>query len=90
MLSEVTGIPRSSLRENGVVWTIEDERIVFTNPLVIYTDEDRVWVRGLRNGSSVVISNLDVVLEGMQVRMVRENQLKWEESEDSSNGTVSQ
>ena len=89
-LSDVTGIPRSARRENGVVWIVEDDRIAFITPELIHTDEELVWVRGLKAGTSVVISDLDVVLEGMQVRMVKEGQLTWQASEGASSGRVSQ
>ncbi|MDF1836439.1 MAG: efflux RND transporter permease subunit [Planctomycetota bacterium] len=89
-LSGVTNIPRSAHRENGVVWTVEDERIHNTHPEVIHTDVESIWVRGLPEGSQVVISDLDVVIEGMQVRLVDEDQLKWSDPGETSKEKVGQ
>lgn len=90
-LSDVTTIPRAARHENGVVWVVHEDRIEFTTPEVLHTDEENVWVRGLPDGTHVVISDLDVVVEGMQVRQVDEQQLRWQEgSEDQESGKVSQ
>lgn len=68
-LENVTALPRETLREGGVVWVVEDGRLVFVTPVVERADGDSVYVSGLPPGAQVVTSNLEVVTDGMQVRV---------------------
>lgn len=71
-LSDVVSIPRTALREGGVVWGIEEGRIAFKTPEVVHSDSGRVLVRGLAADARVVTSDLDVVTDGMHARTASE------------------
>lgn len=68
-------IPRSALRDGGVVWTIDAaSRLVANEVRVLSETDERVALdaAGLPAGARVVTSDLRVVTPGMQVRVVEE------------------
>lgn len=71
-LNDVSMIPRSALRESGVVWLVEQDRIRFVQPVVLHRSNGTVLVEGLEPGALVVTSNLEVVTDGMHVRIETE------------------
>lgn len=89
-LSQVTGIPRIARREGGIVWTVENDRVVFSEPKVAYSDDDTLWVRGLPDGAQVITSDLNVVTKDMQVRTIGEGQLTTTSSKNSNEEAVQQ
>ncbi len=68
-LEEVVELPRGAIREGGRVWVIEEERLRFAEPELVYQGNGSVLVRGLSAGARVITSNLEVVTDGMQVRL---------------------
>lgn len=71
-LESVTALPRSAMRENNSIWTVEDGRLNILQPDVIYESASDVLVRGLPFGTVVVSSQLEIITQGMRIR-VREN-----------------
>lgn len=71
-LDEVVALPREAVREQGVVWTVVDGRLRFARPRVRRATDAALLVSGLGDGALVVTSNLEVVTDGMEVRMVDE------------------
>lgn len=67
-------LPRAALREDGVVWVVEDGRLRFARPEILYRGNGTVLVEGLEPGARVVTSNLEVVTDGMQVRLFGEGE----------------
>ena len=67
--AEVTSLPRASLREGDVLWTIEEGKLKFTIPEIVYESDSEIVVRQLEQGTQVVMSDLNVVTEGMSVRV---------------------
>jgi len=65
-------IPRSSLREDRMVWVVgPDGRLRFRKVEVARKEGDQVLIRsGLENGDQVVVSHLQAVTDGMTVRSV--------------------
>lgn len=63
-------VPRSALREGGMVWVVEkDERLRFREVEVARVQGDQALVTaGLDNGERVVITPLKIVSDGMAVR----------------------
>jgi len=63
-------IPRSSLRENQMVWVVgSDDRLTFRRVDVARKEGGQVLVRsGLEDGDRVVTSHLQAVTDGMMVR----------------------
>lgn len=63
-------LPRESLRDGSVIWTIRDGRL-YTQPVdIIQEIEDTLYIlSGITEQDSIVINPLTVVTEGMRVRI---------------------
>ena len=69
-LAQVTSMPRATLRQGNIIWTVDNNNhLQFVKPDIVYKSDDEILVRDLANGTQVVMSNLEVVTEGMQVRI---------------------
>jgi len=64
-------IPRAALREGDVVWIVDGESRVAIRPVTVARKgHDMVLVTaGLAKGDAVIVSNLEVVTHGMQIRV---------------------
>jgi RND family efflux transporter MFP subunit len=65
-------IPRSGLRQDNVVWVVDDEgRLVFRKVDVARPQGDEVLIKaGLRQGDRVVVSQLKTATNGMRVKIM--------------------
>jgi RND family efflux transporter MFP subunit len=70
-LNNVTVLPAGVVREGGVMWTLENTKIVFVKPDIIYQADGEIWLRNLPENTIIINSSLDVVTEGMQVRIAQ-------------------
>jgi len=63
-------LPRAALRPGDTVWTVDDSSRVHIRPVaVVHRGRETVVVRGdLPAGTRVIVSQLDIVTEGMRVR----------------------
>ena len=68
-LTSVTSLPRSVIRDNQSVWTVQDGRLNISQPEIIYESASDVLVRGLPADSLIISSQLEVVTNGMKVRL---------------------
>ncbi len=68
-LFEVTAVPRSALRQGNLLWIVNDGQLHFIEPDIVYKSEKEILIRDLAQGTRIVLSDLDVVTEGMQVRI---------------------
>jgi RND family efflux transporter MFP subunit len=67
-LPDVVTLPRVALREDGIVWLVEDGRLRFAHADVRHSENGDVIVSGL--GEAIVVtSELEVVTDGMAVRI---------------------
>ena len=69
VLDDVVRLPRAVVRENGIVWVVVEDRIQYVRPTVVRAHGDDLLVRGLADGARVVRSDLEVVTDGMKVRV---------------------
>ncbi len=70
-------IPRSAIRQGGLIWVVEDAKIRFRPVRVLRYQGDMALVSpGLEEGTSVVTSNLKIVTEGLTVRAVNAKGMK--------------
>lgn len=69
-LEGVAALPREAVRENGVVWTVVDGRIAYVTPRVERATDGTLYVTGMESGARIVTSNLEVVTDGMEVRVL--------------------
>jgi len=67
-------IPRAALRENDVVWVVEDDGLLHFRKVEVarLQQEDAVVISGLKGGERVVLTNFKVVTDGMKVRVVEQ------------------
>ena len=65
------GIPRSGLRPDGTVWTVDDQDLLRIQAVdIVRMDrEEALILSDIGPGERVVVSQLDVVTEGMKVRV---------------------
>ncbi|MEM7203793.1 MAG: efflux RND transporter periplasmic adaptor subunit [Planctomycetota bacterium] len=68
-LKDVTVLPRAARRDDGMVWVVDEGRLRFATPELRRVDRGGMVVAGLAPGTAVVVSDLDVVVDGMQVRI---------------------
>ncbi len=68
--SNVYQVPRKALRNGTQLWVVDDnDRLVEKEVAIIYKAKDHIYVSsGLENGDKVVLSQMDIAVEGMQVR----------------------
>lgn len=66
----VIAVPRDAVREGNKAWIVVDDELRIITLKIIRTDKDYAYITsGLDDGASIVTSSLDVVLDGMAVRM---------------------
>jgi RND family efflux transporter MFP subunit len=69
-IENVVPIPRSALHDGGYVWTVQGGVLRIRDVRVVRTDRDRAYVvEGLEEGSRIVTTPLEVVTDGMKVRL---------------------
>jgi RND family efflux transporter MFP subunit len=73
VLEDVFVLPRAALRDDSQVYALsEDDRVQMLDVVVVHSAREEVVVRGaqLTEGQRVVVSPIEIVTEGMQVRDV--------------------
>jgi len=75
-LENAAVIPRSALRENSLVWVVDDSgQLMFRKVAVARLGTNQAILRsGLEDGDLVVTSGLKAVTDGMQVRISQPNE----------------
>lgn len=68
-LQDITVLPRSVLREHGVLWVVKDQKLIFVTPQIIYQSDSEIWLRALPANTIIINNTLEVVTQGMQVRI---------------------
>ncbi len=63
-------VPRQALRQGAQVWTVNSENRLKRKPVeILYKGKDVVYVKGgLESGDNIVLSQLDIAVDGMKVR----------------------
>jgi len=70
MLAGVISLPRAALRDKDQVWLKQDGKLSIRDVDVVWTTEDRVFVRGdLAEQGEVVVSRIAAPVEGMPLRL---------------------
>lgn len=68
-LQNISVLPRSVLRENSDLWVVEKQKLIFLKPQIIYQSDSEIWLKGLPANTVIINSSLEVVTEGMQIRI---------------------
>ena len=71
MLDDVFVLPRKALRENSMVWLVDNEDRMRIRPVeIVRFEQDEVFIsKGLADGERVVTTNLSGAAEGMSLRV---------------------
>ncbi len=69
-LENITVLPRLVLHEGGVIWVVKNGKLEFFKPQIIYQSESEIWLKAMPVGTVIVTSALEVVTDGMQVRVM--------------------
>lgn len=69
-LPQVVALPRSALREGGLVWTVDDEERLHLQPVQVARQEGELVLisEGLARGDRVVLTRISGAAEGLQLR----------------------
>jgi len=69
MLKSALAVPRDAIHESNKVWMVKDDRL-YVKPLdIVRSDKDFAYARAdINQNATIVISSLDSVMEGMEVR----------------------
>lgn len=70
-LSDAVSVPRSSLLEDGALYTVKDSALVKRSVEVLHQGVEQAAVRGLADGEVVVTDRMSGAHEGMRVAPVR-------------------
>ena len=67
-IDDVTLVPRSALRNQSQVVIVDGDNKMWSRPIeIMHSSPKSILVRGIANGSLVVISPLDMLIEGTEV-----------------------
>jgi len=70
ILKNALAIPRDAVHNGNEVWVVNNDRLHIKKLDIIRSDKDFAYVvSGLEDSSVIVLSSLDVVSEGMRVRL---------------------
>lgn len=77
-LPDLAVIPRSALRQGGIVWVVDSEdRLHYRKVQVARIEGEEVQIRkGLKSGDQIVISPLKTITDGMTIRPVPQKEEK--------------
>jgi multidrug efflux pump subunit AcrA (membrane-fusion protein) len=69
ILKNAIAVPRDAMRNSNEVWVAKDGQLHIQPLDVVRADRDFAYARsGLDDGDMIVVSSLDMVIEGMRVR----------------------
>ncbi len=69
--SDIVALPRKALHGHNQVWTVDkDQRLYVRDVQVLYRGKQTVYISdGLKDGEQIALSNLDIVVNGMRVKL---------------------
>ena len=83
-------ISRDALRDGDELWLLDkDKKLNIVNAEVIWSDKDSIVLSDtlLNDGDELIMTDLDVVVEGMQLRGIKDNKNKSKEQTHSPHST---
>ena len=87
VLKNALAVPRDAVREGNSVWLVEDGRLYIRSLDILRADKDFAYVASaLQDGARIVVSSLDVVVDGMEVR-TRADKVRSQENRANDNNT---
>lgn len=75
ILTNASVIPRSALHNEDLIWIVADDRLRYRRVKVArFVDDQAVIQEGLKNGDLVVVTLMDSATDGMEIRVIEENE----------------
>ncbi|MDX1693134.1 MAG: efflux RND transporter periplasmic adaptor subunit [Ketobacteraceae bacterium] len=80
----IFAIPRRALRNGNQVWVVDEKSQLQRREVqVLYKGKDSIYIKsGLRDGDQVVLSQLDIAVDGMKVRTSVQEPERLESADD--------
>jgi len=70
MLQGAVAVPRDAIHDGNQLWLVENDTLHIKEINIVRADKDFAYVtEGIPDDALIVVSSLDTVVEGMQVRM---------------------
>ena len=86
VLKNAVMVPRDAVREGNKVWLVNDDRLHIQTLDIARADKDFAYTTsGLEDGAMIVISSLDVVVDGMAVRTQANNTIQDAQATQDTN-----
>jgi len=74
VVKDALAVPRDAVREANKVWLVEDGKMHVTELKILRADKDFAYVAsGLEDGARIVLSSIDIVVDGMEIRVQPDN-----------------
>ena len=74
VVKDALAVPRDAVREANKVWLVEDGKMYVTELKILRADKDFAYVTsGLEDGARIVLSSIDIVVDGMEIRVQPDN-----------------
>ena len=86
ILKNAVAVPRDAIREGNRVWVVNEGRLHVRTLEIARADKDFAYITsGLDDGVVIVVSSLDVVVNGMPVRTPADNRTEEKPASRDSN-----
>jgi len=74
VLENVFSIPRTVLQDGNRIWLADAENKLSIQPVdIVWKEENRVLVRGVKPGDRLIVTNLTTPIQGMKLRIIDSN-----------------
>lgn len=85
-LDQIVKLPRSALKANQKVWTVNEKNILESHDVdLFYRGKDFIYVSsGIENSDQVVVSNLEVMADGMEVKLANVQEMVDDSNKQSA------
>jgi RND family efflux transporter MFP subunit len=85
-LRSAVAVPRDAIRQGNKVWLVNDDRLHIRSLEIARADKDFAYVvSGVADEAMIVLSSLDVVVDGMEVRTQLENAMEGKQVTGDNN-----
>ena len=70
-IDDVVEVPRAAIRNQSQIVIVDDNNKMWSRPIeIVHNQAQSVLVRGISSGAKIVVSPLDVLIEGMEVTVL--------------------
>lgn len=85
-LRNAVAVPRDAIRQGNKVWLVNDDRLHIQSLEIVRADKSFAYtISGVDDQAMIVVSSLDTVVDGMQVRTQLENAIEGKQVTGDNN-----